>query len=158
MSRLESIIGLFETHLGVADVSRSVVFYVDVVGLSVAAEVPERAAALLWTGAPGSGMLGLWSIGSAPISTRLHVAFRTSVADVVGACDRLRSLGVTPLTFSGAEADEPDVIAWIPAIAVYFRDPDGHLLEFVAMLDDAPRPECGVIPLSKWALLRRRPA
>jgi lactoylglutathione lyase len=158
MSRLESIIGLFETHLGVADVPRSVVFYVDVVGLSVAAEVPERAAALLWAGAPGSGMLGLWSIGSAPISMRLHVAFRTSVADAEGACDRLRSLGVTPLTFSGAEADEPDVIAWMPAIAVYFRDPDGHLLEFLAMLDDALRPECGVIPLSKWALPRRGPA
>jgi lactoylglutathione lyase len=34
--------GLFETHLTVADLARSVAFYRDVVGLPVALELPER--------------------------------------------------------------------------------------------------------------------
>jgi lactoylglutathione lyase len=29
---------------------------------------------------------------------------------------------------------EPSVIGWMPAAAVYFRDPDGHLLEYLPML------------------------
>jgi lactoylglutathione lyase len=38
----------------------------------------------------------------------------------------------------------------VPAASLYFRDPDGHLLEYVAMLDDAPRPGVGVVPYSAW--------
>jgi hypothetical protein len=45
-----SVRGLFETHLTVADLARSVSFYRDVVGLPVALEVPERGAAFHWIG------------------------------------------------------------------------------------------------------------
>lgn len=34
---------------------------------------------------------------------------------------------------------EPNVIGWMPAAAVYFRDPDGHMLEYLTMLDDKDR-------------------
>jgi hypothetical protein len=44
-------------------------------------------------------MLGLWSRGSAPIGLSLHVAFRATLDDVLRACDRLRQLAVTPLSF-----------------------------------------------------------
>jgi lactoylglutathione lyase len=143
--------GLFETHLTVSDLSRSVAFYRDVVGLPLALEVPERAAAFFWIAEPGEALLGLWSLGSAPVGLSFHVAFKTSLADVLGACDRLRSFGVTPLSFFAREADEPSVIGWMPAAAVYFRDPDGHLLEYLAMLDDAPRADRGIVPWSDWA-------
>ena len=63
----------------------------------------------------------------------------------------LRSLGVTPLSFFATETTEPSVIAWMPAAAVYFRDPDGHLLEYLAMLDAPPRPEGGILPWSEWS-------
>src|SRR5262245_34097486 len=96
-------------------------------------------------------MLGLWSLGSAPIAISLHVAFATSLANVLDACDRLRSLGVTPLSFFATETDEPSVIGWMPAAAVYFRDPDGHLLEYLAMLDAEPRPDLGILPWSQWS-------
>ena len=96
-------------------------------------------------------MLGLWSLGSAPIGLELHVAFKASLEDVLGAPDRLRSLGVTPLSFFATEASEPSVIGWMPAAAVYFRDPDGHLLEYLAMLDEPARPDRGIIPWSQWA-------
>lgn len=142
--------GLFETHLTVSDLTRSVAFYRDVVGLPLALELPERGAAFFWIPRPGDGLLGLWSLGSAPIELSLHVAFAASAADVTAACGRLRSLGVTPLSFFGTETDEPSVIAWMPAAAVYFRDPDGHLLEYLAMLDSAPDADGGIVPWSEW--------
>jgi lactoylglutathione lyase len=144
--------GLFEAHLSVGDLGRSVAFYRDVVGLPLAAEEPERGAAFFWVARPGGGMLGLWSLGSAPIGLALHVAFEASLEDVLGAPGRLRSLGVTPLSFFATEADEPSVIGWMPAAAVYFRDPDGHLLEYLAMLDEPPRPDRGILPWSQWAV------
>jgi hypothetical protein len=37
-----------------------------------------------------------------------------------------------------------------PALAVYFLDPDGHLLEYIAMLEDEPRPDEGVVAWRAW--------
>jgi lactoylglutathione lyase len=146
--------GLFETHLTVGDMGRAVAFYRDVVGLPLALEVPERGAAFCWIGGPGEAMLGLWSLGSAPMGLSLHVAFKVALEDVLGACDRLRSHGVEPLSFFEAETTEPSVLGWMPAAAVYFRDPDGHLLEYLAMLDEPPAPEVGIVPWSQWTSRR----
>jgi hypothetical protein len=33
------------------------------------------------------------------------------------------------------------VIGWMPAAALYFRAPDGHLLEYLAMLEEDPKPD-----------------
>jgi lactoylglutathione lyase len=143
-----SVRGLFETHLTVADLARSVAFYRDVVGLPVALEVPQRAAAFLWVGQPGQAMLGLWSIGSAPMGMQLHIAFDMSLPDVLTAPEQLLAQGVQPLSFFGEPANEPSVIGWIPAAAVYFRDPDGHMLEYLATLKGPGRPALGVVPWS----------
>jgi lactoylglutathione lyase len=141
--------GLFETHLTVADLPRSMAFYRDLVGLSVALELPERGAAFLWIGQPpGQAMLGLWSVGSAPLGMQLHVAFEMSLEDVLAAPARLLGQGVQPLSFFGEPADEPSVIGWMPAAAVYFRDPDGHMLEYLSMLEGPARPELGIVPWS----------
>jgi lactoylglutathione lyase len=142
--------GLFETHLTVSDLSCSVAFYRDTVRLSLALELPERGAAFFWIGELGEAMLGLWSLGSAPVGLSLHLAFKATLEDVRHACDRLRKSGVTPLSFFATETNEPSVIGWMPAAAVYLRDPDGHLLEYLAMLDAPPRPDLGVLPWSKW--------
>jgi lactoylglutathione lyase len=150
MADMPTASALFEAHLTVADLAASTAFYRDVVGLPVALELPERGAAFLWVGAPGRSMLGLWSAGSAPLGLRLHVALRTSVGDVLAACAALRQRGVTPRSFFGEETDEPSVIGWMPAAAVYFHDPDGNLLEYLTMLDEPPRPEVGVVLWSQW--------
>ena len=65
--RTGAIKSISELALWVSDLDRSVAFYRDVVGLTVAYEIPERGAAFMWIGAPGEAMLGLWSIGSSPI-------------------------------------------------------------------------------------------
>ncbi len=146
-----SVRGLFETHLTVSDLKRSVGFYRDVVRLPVALEVPERNAAFLWVGGPGRSMLGLWSLGSAPLGLVLHVAFEVGLDHLLEAGGALRAQGITPLSFFGEPTDEPSVIGWMPAAAVYFRDPDGHQLEYLAMLDEQPRPDVGVVTWSEWA-------
>jgi lactoylglutathione lyase len=146
--------GLFETHLTVSDMGRSVAFYRDVVGLAVALELPERGATFLWIGEPGQAMLGLWSIGSAPMNMQLHLAFAMDLEDVLAAPERLRAAGVGPLSFFGEPASEPSYIGWMPAAAIYFRDPSGHMLEYLAMLDERPRPELGIVG---WSA-RRAPA
>jgi lactoylglutathione lyase len=145
------MVTLFETHLTVSDVARSVAFYRDVVGLDVAWEAPEVGAAFLWIGRPGDAMLGLWRAGSAPLGLSLHVAFKTTLDDVLESPSRLRALGVTPLAFDTTETDEASVIGWMPAAAVYFRDPDGHLLEYLAMLETAPAPDKGIVSWSEWS-------
>jgi len=141
--------GLFETHLTVADLQRSMVFYRDVVGLPVALDLPERGAVFHWIGDRGRAMLGLWSVGSAPMNMQLHIAFDMGLDDVRAAPDRLREKGVQPLSFFGEPTDEPSVIGWMPAAAVYFRDPDGHMLEYLSMLDGPPKPELGIVPWSQ---------
>ncbi len=141
---------LFETHLTVADLDRSMAFYRDVVHLGVGLEMPERGAVFFWVGEPGDSMLGLWSTGSMPMGMRLHIAFEVELSDLLDAPRRLRDHEVTPLSFFGTETNEPDVLAWMPAGTLYFADPDGHALEYIAMLDAKPRPDLGVIPWSRW--------
>jgi lactoylglutathione lyase len=142
---------LFEAHLPVADVARSVAFYRDVVGLEAAYDDAERGVAFMWAGSPGGAMLGLWSLGTAPMGMLLHVAFAADLHEVLRAPAALAAAGVTPLSFFREEADEPSVIGWMPAAAVYFRDPDGHKLEYLAMLDEPARPGAGVVTWSEWA-------
>ncbi len=97
-------------------------------------------------------MLGLWGVGSGPQRMALHTAFRASLADVIAAPRALRSAGITPLDFDGQPTDQPVVFAWMPAASVFFHDPDGHLLEYIAMLPHEPRPEQGIVPWRVWEL------
>jgi lactoylglutathione lyase len=95
-------------------------------------------------------MLGLWRAGGAPQKTTTHIAFAAAVDDVVAAPGKLQSAGIVPLDFHGNPTDESIVLAWMPAVAVYFLDPDGHLLEYLAMLEGAPRPDRGVVTWRAW--------
>ncbi len=145
--------GLFEAHLTVRDLSRSISFYRDVLGLPLAHVIPARNVAFFWICRPGQAMLGLWSIGTAPLFMRLHIAFETELEQVIASIDRLREAGLSPRSGDGAPIQEPVVLCWMPAASVYFDDPDGHSLEFICMLHDRPRPELGMIPLSDWRRL-----
>ncbi|MGA3075390.1 MAG: VOC family protein [Bryobacteraceae bacterium] len=148
--------GLFETHLTVAALQLSMDFYGGILGLQLARVFPERKVAFYWIGAPGKAMLGLWEVGTAPVQMKLHLAFTVELPDLLEAPARLRAANVTPRDFAGTAADEPVVLAWMPAASVYFNDPDGHQLEFLSMLPDPPQPELGVVAWSRW-LGRHRP-
>ncbi len=141
---------LFESHLTVSNLQRSMIFFGDTLGLKLAHVVPDRKAAFYWIGQPGESMLGLWEVGTAPQRMSLHIAFAVELADLLGAPKRLRAAGVIPLDFSGNPTDEPVVLAWMPAASLYFHDPDGNLLEFLTMLPETPQPELGVVGWADW--------
>ncbi len=146
--------GLFETHVTVSDLQRSIGFYRDVVGLEIGIVQPERPAAFFWVGGRGRSMLGIFSLGSCPLTMRHHLSFQVKLKDVLTAPQRLRAAGITPLGGSREPIDEPVVFAWGPAASVFFDDPDGNLLEYISMLPDGPRPELGLLAWSKWQALR----
>lgn len=144
--------GLYESHLTVADLDRSIEFYRDIVGLELAHTVPARRAAFFWIGGRERSMLGLWCVHTAPIYMRLHIAFRTELEHVKASVGILRSKGIVPRSGGGGrELDEPLVFPWMPAASVYFDDPDGHSLEYIAILPQPPRPDIPrTMPLSAW--------
>ncbi|MGB0839180.1 MAG: hypothetical protein ACPGXL_03510, partial [Chitinophagales bacterium] len=52
--------------------------------------------------------------------------------------------------------EQPMVFAWVPAIAIYFSDPDGHPLEFIGILDGDSKPENGIISYERWLELEQK--
>ncbi len=68
--------GLFETHITVRDLERSIAFYRDLVGLELGIVQPERPAAFFWVGRRGRSMLGVFSLGSCPLTMQHHLAFQ----------------------------------------------------------------------------------
>jgi lactoylglutathione lyase len=42
----------------------------------------------------------------------------------------------------------------MPAASLYFRDPDGNMLELLSMLSDPPQPELGIVGWSRWNQIR----
>lgn len=89
-------------------------------------------------------------MGTPPQRQSLHLAFRVSLADVLQAPQVLRRANIEPLDFEGHPTEEPVVLAWMPAASLYFHDPDGNLLEFLAMLDDEPKAGMGGVNWSRW--------
>lgn len=150
---LVPIDGLWETHLTVSDVERSIAFYRDMLGLELAHRVPERHAAFLWIGTPRQAMLGLWGSHGGPLGLRLHFAFHVTLEAAEAAVAALRDAGLRPRAGSGETIHEPEVIPWIPAASVYFDDPDGHSLEYIAMLPQQPMANAPRMGLAGW---RRR--
>lgn len=142
--------GLYEAHLTVRDLDRSVAFYRDVLGLPLAHIVKDRNVAFFWVPAPETAMLGLWGVGSAPMGMKLHIAFNVALEDVERSVERLKAAGLTPTKNGEEPIDEPVVLSWMPAASVYFDDPDGHSLEFISMLPEEPRPIPSFLPLSEW--------
>ena len=54
---------LFESHLTVADLHRSMRFFGDTLGLELASVFPERKVAFYWIGGRGRSMLGTMGNG-----------------------------------------------------------------------------------------------
>ena len=96
-------------------------------------------------------MLGLWG----PTTTlgsefhKCHVAFNVSLAELLAAGERLNAAGIQTQNFAGEKTTEPSVIGSMPSAQLYFRDRDGHSLEFIALLHESPDPEF-VGALSEW--------
>lgn len=133
---------LYEAHIPVSDLERSITFYRDIVGLELAFRVPERQVAFMWIGSKEESMLGLWGPGAdygwkAGESFRSHFALAVTLDELLALPAKLKALGVEPKGFGGKPADEPTVIGWMPSAQIYFRDPDNHSLEYITILEEA---------------------
>ena len=149
------ILGLFETHIAVADLERACRFYGETLGLELGLLDQERRVAFYWVGARGEAMLGLWETRADQIRPQ-HFAFRAGIDDMRNrAVPYLKERNLPAHNFLNDGSERPMVFGWMPAVAIYFRDPDGHSLEFIAMLTDAPRPEVGVVSWDDWQRLMR---
>ena len=135
---------LYEAHLPVANTEAALQFYRDIVGLPFAYRDPSRDIVFLWATSKQQGMIGLWGPGTirgpGRDSAQHHVAFAVSLEQLFANADRLQQKGVELLGFDGARMHEPSVIGWMPSAQIYFRDPDGHMLEFISILPGEPRP------------------
>ncbi len=150
---------LFETHLKVKNLERSIQFYGDILGLELAHREEARRAAFYWLGEARNTMLGIWEnlpwavgeISGNPIVPQ-HIAFETEFSDLSGAIANAKERGIQLRNFFDEVTEQPSVFGWIPAASIYFNDPDGHLLEFIAVLPSEAKPEIGVVSLEEWNL------
>ncbi|HKW25483.1 MAG TPA: VOC family protein [Terriglobales bacterium] len=150
------LLGVFETHVQVKNLENAMRFYGDILGLELGFTVTESRAALYWVGGRGKTMLGVWEKPPwlpADAGERIlpqHLAFEVTLNDLQPAIQRMKQRGIQLRNFFDQVTDEPSVFGWIPAAAIYFNDPDGHLLEFIAKLQDEPMAEVGVVSLREW--------
>jgi catechol-2,3-dioxygenase len=148
--------GLYETHLFVENLENSIDFYKNVLGLEQCYFEEDRRTAFFWIGKPKEAMLGLWEKPKSQIDKR-HFAFRCDKEYILNqSVEFLNQHGLQPYNFLKDGTDRPMVFAWMPAIAIYFNDPDGHYLEFIAILDGDSRPELGVISYDEWTKLESK--
>ena len=154
--------GLYEAHLPVTDMDRAIDFYVGKLAFELGfGGKGESSTLLLYTNGETRWMLGLFRVNTVVHrhAAEYHVSFRVAEEDVDRMIPYLRERGIEPLHPPTAPVqgpmNEPIVHGWMPAAAVFFKDPDGHLLELVAELTDAPRPEFLYRPLSEWRSLTR---
>jgi lactoylglutathione lyase len=147
--------GFYEVFLPVADVDRSISFYVEKLGFRVGRRESPSSALLLYDDHGTRSMLGLFHVEA--VERRHHMSFRVFEIDVDRMVSFLVERGIEPVHPPRARIQgpmrEPIVHGWMPAASVFFRDPDGHLLELIADLADECRPEVLYCPLSDW---RRR--
>jgi lactoylglutathione lyase len=152
--------GLYEVHLPVTNLDRAVEFYVNKLGFEFGFGRNDGSSAfLLYTDAGQRWMLGLFRVDTLAHRTaaEYHISLRVAEEQVDRMVPWLRERGIKTEHPPGAPVkgpmSEPIVHGWMPAAAVFFKDPDGHLLELIADLADAPRPDFLYRPLSEWRAL-----
>jgi len=96
---------IFEAHLTVRNIALSMACYRDRLGLEVAHVSPERVA-FLWAGGRGRTMLGLWAASAAPQHVTNHIAFATTLADVINAPTSLERSGIGACGTRAKERDD----------------------------------------------------
>ncbi len=141
--------GLYETHIQVSDLERAIAFYTEILGLELAHRYETRPIAFLWIGKNKESMLGLWE-QKENLQTR-HFAFTADKEDILNySVGFLKSKNLKSYNFLKDGSEKPMVFAWMPALAIYFNDPDGNQLEFISILEGEGRPELGVVSYEEW--------
>jgi len=145
--------GLFETHVSTTSLETAIQFYCKL-GLSHAYTEKVRRVAFFWIGKPGQAMLGVWEVPREKWVSQ-HFAIHVDLKQFHESLTYLKDRGITLRNISRT-GEEPEVHAWMPAVSIYFRDPDGNSLEFISMLPDEPQPDLGIVPFTEWEKMHQR--
>ncbi|SMP34974.1 VOC family protein [Chryseobacterium profundimaris] len=141
--------GLYETHIQVSNLENAVKFYTEILSLKLAHQDENRRIAFLWIGKGKDFMLGLWE-QKGDLQTR-HFAFTADKEDILNySAEFLRNKNLKPYNFLKNGNQQPMVFAWMPALAIYFNDPDGNQLELISILEGEGKPELGVLSYEEW--------
>jgi catechol 2,3-dioxygenase-like lactoylglutathione lyase family enzyme len=133
--------GLYETHLFVENLERSIDFYGNTLGLKQCRFDAERRVAFFWVGKDKQFMLGLWEKPKEEIDIR-HFAFECDPIWIRNeSVEYLKKRHIKPWNFLNNATEGPMVFVWMPAFAIYFSDPDGHELEFIGILNGNTKSE-----------------
>lgn len=150
--------GLYETHLFVENLERSIDFYANKMGLKQCRFNPDRRTAFFWIGAEKQFMLGLWEKPKEQVEVR-HFAFECEPDWVQNeSFNYLKSRNINSWNFLNDGTKGPMVFVWMPAISIYFSDPDGHELEFIGVLDGKPKSnqEKRVVSYEEWLKIKEK--
>lgn len=132
--------GLYETHVQVSNLENAIEFYTKVLGLELAHRDETRPIAFVWIGKNKESMLGLWE-QKENLQTR-HFAFTADKEDILNySVELLKNKSLKPYNFLKDGSTQPMVFAWMPALAIYFNDPDGNQLEFISISEGDGKPE-----------------
>ncbi|KPB04271.1 VOC family protein [Bacillus sp. CHD6a] len=144
---------LYETHVKTVDLETAVRFYKSL-GLELAYFLEDRRVAFFFLGdaEKKQQMLGVWEVKEHEF-VRSHFAFKVTLEQLRSVPEFLQAKSISLSSSFGLDASEPVVHAWMPAACYYFSDPDGNSLEYLALLDQKPKPELGVLHLSEWEKL-----
>lgn len=141
--------GLYETHIQVSNLENAIVFYTEGLGLKLAHQDKDRRIAFLWVGKDKEFMLGLWE-QKENLQAR-HFAFTADKEDILNySVEFLKNKNVKPYNFLKNGIEKPMVFAWMPALAIYFNDPDGNQLEFISILEGDGKPGLGILSYEEW--------
>lgn len=144
--------GLYEAHLPVSDVRKSVAFFKKL-GLELAYD-GERVT-FMWI-EKGRSWLGLWQTAEVDLpyhpSIR-HVAFYVELEGIQRAKEWLREKNIEVReTFDFSADRQPLVLPNNPQAhaAIYFNDPDGNSLELISPLRPDVEESFEMMTLNEW--------
>ncbi len=144
--------GLYEAHLPVSDMKQSIDFY-QKLGLELAYE--SKRVSFVWI-EKGKSWLGLWEADEVNLTYHAsirHIAFQVEAEDIIKAKDWLNERGVKVREAFGFSPErQPIVLPNHPQAhaCLYFDDPDGNSLEFIAPLRLDHEEEFKMMTLEEW--------
>ncbi|MDT8862355.1 VOC family protein [Alkalihalobacillus sp. MEB130] len=130
--------GLYEAHLPVSDLKRSIEFYT---GLGLELDhIVEHRLAFLWI-VKNESWLGLWETDKVELEYHpsiRHIAFQVSLEGLKNSVNWLTTKGYKPREAFGFEPTEPFVMPHkdYAHAKIHFNDPDGNSLEFICKIDN----------------------
>ncbi|SNZ14723.1 Predicted lactoylglutathione lyase [Terribacillus aidingensis] len=143
--------GLYEAHLPVRDLKKSIAFY-EGLGLELS-HIHEDRLAFFWI-KKNHSWLGLWESDKAELAYHpsiRHVAFQVSLENLKGASQWLKERGYQPREAFGFEPHEAFVMAHdnMAHAKIHFNDIDGNSLELITKIEN-PHKITGRMYLSEW--------